>query len=189
MTKKVDFSNILRNKRALLMVSISLAIIAFSFAIFYYISNNYNEANIADNNGVKVLTDAAAHAEEVNKVTKEAEDILRDANSVEEAIKIYDSAIESSEDDYQKNSFSLAKAVFYFNNGMPDKALEIALGLYEVGQSENLARFIAEIYSQLENNEKAIEYYNEAILMADTSEEQGAGSIDYYKAEIESLAG
>lgn len=126
--------------------------------------------------------------DETNQIVTEAQSQLYDGD-VDAAIATYDNAINKTTDLQQKNSLLLGKASAYFNDSRHDDALAIALDLEKINLTDSILFFIAQVYEDKGDNQKAIEYYKKAIPLVDTSGPMGDYYARYYGEKIDELNG
>lgn len=166
-------------KRWFIIVAI-LVLLFFSGVIggWWYITNKKTSP-------ATKLTEAMA--ENVEKTLIDARK-LDFAGSTDDAMALYDDAINKAENSYQKSILLTGKAASYFDDGNIDGALTIALEADAANQNDTVSYFIAQIYEKKGDNQKAVEYYQKAILFIDKSSPVADADVQYFQSKIDELS-
>ncbi len=114
---------------------------------------------------------------------------LANAGDGSGASVIYDEAIKSTNDSYQKSILILSKATVYLNDGDYDQALTFAKEAETIDQNFIVVKVIAQIYEEKGDKAKAIEYYQKTIELIDESDPLASADREYYQSLINGLAG
>lgn len=137
----------------------------------------------ANQESIKVRNDA-----EIKQLVVDAKNVAADGKT-DEAIVMYDEAINKSNNSFEKSALMVSKAIIYLNNSNIDKALEIAKDAETVNQNESVTEFIAMLYSQKNDKNNAIKYYEKTITLADKANPLYDLNIKNYQSMIDSLNG
>ena len=129
-----------------------------------------------------------ASAKAVGQTVLEA---MKQSNNgeLDDAVVTYDNAVKATEDPLEKSILLKNKAVLYVNDGKYDEALTVAKESETLNQNADTAQFIALIYEKKGDKQKAIEYYQKAILLVDKTQDLANSDIQYYQSRIEALGG
>jgi tetratricopeptide (TPR) repeat protein len=106
-----------------------------------------------------------------------------------DAQTLYDNALKTTDDPYQKGVLLMGKAVLLFRQAKYDEALAVALDAEAASQSASTAQFIAQIYKKKSDTNNAIAYYQKAISLIDKTSPLADSDAQYYQAEITALGG
>ena len=172
--------------RKRLIIAVFVILFAVGILSGWVYMNNQNTVKNAKSNEAADLQDTRSEAVEQ---TSNGADKLVNTGKTEEAIKLYDSAVKSSDDSYSKSSLLLDKAAIYFNEGNYDEALKIANEVVTIEESAVAYQFIAQIYEQKNDKDNAIKYYQKAVLLVDKTDPLSDEDIQYYKSKIDELGG
>jgi len=114
--------------------------------------------------------------------TKQKLDAQANSGDVNGSLKAYDIAIANTSNSLSKRSLLISQAVVAFNNHRLNETLK-SLQLADAIKSDyNTLGFIARVYDQMGNAQKAIEFYNKA---ADYKSEFNFDSSNYKARAIE----
>jgi len=106
-----------------------------------------------------------------------------------DAQTLYDNALKTTEDPYQKSVLLMGKAVLLFRQARYDEALVVAKDAETASQSTNTAQFIAQIYEKKGDTKNAINYYQKAITLIDKTNPLSDSDVQYYQSKIATLGG
>lgn len=107
----------------------------------------------------------------------------------DEGVRIYDQAIENTQDNTERAQLLADKATAYFNNEEYDQALETALEADQVDSTAMINYLIAQIYEVKNDNAQAAEYYSRAAERIDPSNPMAEQDKAYYEARAAELRG
>lgn len=119
------------------------------------------------------------------------------SGNIEEAVATLDQAIEATKNTQQQAVLYVQKSSILASTNT-NAALEAALASYELNRRYETADYIALLYEQEGNTQKALEYYREALRLynetafiqeSEFNEPRGVSDASYYEQKIEGLQG
>lgn len=108
---------------------------------------------------------------------------------VEGATQDLDKQIEDTEDPEEKFVFYSQKAKLLLGDGKRDEALQAAVDAHENVQAPGSAAFVAQIAEEQGDNERAIQYYREALELIDDESPFAQMDREYYESKVSELGG
>ena len=130
--------------------------------------------------------------QDINKATSQTvsdAQALANNGKVDAAKAAYDAAAKNTNDNDQKSIFLSQKATLLFNNAQYEEALVVALEAESAKKDATAEGFIAQIYEKKGDKQKAIEYYQSALVLVDKSQPTSDVDIQYYQSVIRRLGG
>lgn len=175
---------------AIIIVIVAAAVTSVGVGVVLLQQANKNGANNGSVVG-NVTTDPAEQKRKavIKSSSTEANAILSKGGTVATAAVVYQDAIKATDDTKTKAGLLFDESILYFNDGDLNQALAIALESRANDDNENINRYIAGIYVDLNDKPNAILYYRKALSFVDTSDPDVPYSVEYYNTKISELGG
>jgi len=170
------------------VMSIVVAIVCAAIYWYFFVNSISKNQDTSKSPSLSPVTaQETQRTKEVNSVADNANAKLSSGGTVNEATKLYQDAINSTEDITTKASLQLSEATLYFNQGNYDLALEAALFSESNNKNDNIEQFIAQIYDSKGDKLNAAKYYKSAISLVDKTQPFAESKISYYEGLLEAV--
>lgn len=177
-----------RKKKVGTFFFVTAILIICSLSLMYFIDRDDNSDSFIASKSENDNKDKYIEIRESTKNISDRAQRLSSSGKTEEALEIYENAIENTDDVYTKSFLLLEKASLYSNKNMPDDALDAAKKAYDLNEnSVSATSYLANHYDRLGNSQLAIEYYNKTIDLLNLENPRDYDEINYCINRIELL--